>query len=512
MTLLQGPADADNYRIKVGRYSDRWYTDPLPACAIAPASDWQGPSVSTTKPPFANKFVTLKSIATMPDDEWARLADLDANARYEAIKAHEKLASRINMDRGTLVHTHAEDRLLQRMALPVSGSAKARAEAERFFPALDAFLNDYQPELIAAETVCLHRTLNGVGYGGTADAFVKIDGATWAVDWKSRNSDHDAYLEEGAQGGAYIGAEYMIVAGDDGAPTRVRIPEVAGVLIVSIREDGYRAFPIDGAAAIDAYHAMHAWWCAQRHYVDRGAKRRPWAPKAAAPAVDSGPEPANLDRAILIERVKALVDSGHGERLTKRWPAGVPGFKTDHDHSVDERRQILAAIQQLEDETSAPFHPADHTPPPPPAPPAAQKPPRIDNGPHVDDAHHQALKERYDKLPATDRERIETLALAVGVNEHRSRGSGNYTRRHWAIVRALVLWAEIGWDDEIIRDLTAACLDDEAARQPAIPLAAAIGQLTIEQANQLADMSRQISAGSHRLDSTPGHWQLLPAA
>src|SRR5690606_21445437 len=105
---------------------------------------------------------------------------------------------------------------------------------------------------------------------------------TWVVDWKSRNSDHDAYLEEGAQGGAYLGAEYMIVAGADGAPTRAKVPEVSGVLIVSIREDGYRAFPIDRGEAVNAYHAMHAWWVAQRRYTDSGAKGKPWAPMAAA--------------------------------------------------------------------------------------------------------------------------------------------------------------------------------------------------------------------------------------
>jgi hypothetical protein len=42
MSILKGPADADHFRVKVGRYGDRWYTDPLPACGIAPASDWHG--------------------------------------------------------------------------------------------------------------------------------------------------------------------------------------------------------------------------------------------------------------------------------------------------------------------------------------------------------------------------------------------------------------------------------------------------------------------------------------
>jgi len=281
--MLLGPANADHFRVKVGRYGDRWYTDPLPSCPIAPYNPtWKAPSVSWTKPPFSNKYVPMRSIADMAADEWARLATVPADARYEAIKSHDKLAGRVNMDRGSVVHAWAEDRLLGRVPLfaePARWADGALEQAEKFRPALEAFFEHYQPEPYAVEAVCLHRTLNGVGYGGTMDALVKIDGELWAIDWKSRNSDHAAYLEEAAQGGAYIGAEYMIVAGDDGAPCRVRMPKVAGVLIVSIRSDGYRAYPIDAERAITAYADMHAWAIASK-MTHNDIVGHPWAPRA----------------------------------------------------------------------------------------------------------------------------------------------------------------------------------------------------------------------------------------
>jgi hypothetical protein len=52
-TVMRGPEHADNYRIKVGRYKDRWYRDPLPATAVpardAALTDEAYPSVSIVK-------------------------------------------------------------------------------------------------------------------------------------------------------------------------------------------------------------------------------------------------------------------------------------------------------------------------------------------------------------------------------------------------------------------------------------------------------------------------------
>lgn len=507
MTLL-GPTDADHFRIKVGRYNDRWYTDPLPACDLAPATEWRGPSVSTTKPPFANKYVTLRGVADMPSDEWARLARLDADGRYEAVKAADKAASRINMDRGSLVHQRGEDRMRARMALPITRySANARAAAERFYPALDAFFDTFQPKPVALEVVCLHRTLNGVGYGGTADAFLEIDGAVWCVDYKSRNSGHAAYLEEGCQGGAYAGAEYMIVADENGNAIRTAIPEVAGVLIVSIREDGFRCFPVDADKATAAYAEMHRWWVAQRTFDD-GAIGQPWGPRSGGEVADA----SSIDRSELVDAARALVAAGHGATLARRWPDGVPGLGTEHEHTAAELAAIAAVVLDLNKRESMPFTALEVTPGDPSELAPRDDPPHtttvdIDGNPVTVDAR-DALNDRFSRLSAdaqavvlTVREQMPAWTTVAGVPPR---------ERHWCIMRALVLWAGV-WDDDIVRDIVAAVCGDEGVRQPGIEIGAAFAALTIDQATDLADMAQRVLDGTHR----PAHtdrWTLVPAA
>jgi hypothetical protein len=452
---LHGPAEAGNFRIKVGRYGTRWYTDPLPGCEIAPASEWSGPSVSTTKPPFANKYVPMRTIADMPAEEWARLAGLDAQARYEAVKSHDVIAGRVNMQRGTIVHEWAEDRLRARAALfaePNRYDPKALEQAERFRPALEQFFDDHQPELVAAEVVCLHRTLNAVGYGGTADAFVRIAGDVWAVDWKSRNSDHAAYLEEAAQGGAYIGAEYMIVE-RDGKAVRVPVPEVAGVLIVSIASDSFRAFPIDAAGAIDAYHEMHAWWAAQRRFTDGKVIGKPWAPKTQTPD----------RRAQLLERYHNLADTAR------------EAFK---NLNVD--KDDLDAVERALDEVDA--FTTVVTPAPKPSAPATAI--SVD-GDTVPDAQINGLVELV-KMSAA-----RAVVNAWVVQAYKAGVSFDIRtkrrRRHVDIMRLALSLAEYSDGVDSIARAVLGEVSDEYA-QESLPVGAALGSLSIDEAARLMDL------------------------
>jgi hypothetical protein len=239
-TVLRGPAHADNYRVKVGRYGDRWYCDPLPACDIAPATDQAWPSISIVKKASGQdwSFVSLKRVAHSA--ELADIAALGNEARYERVKVVDKLERNRAFARGHNVHTYAECKLYD-TACPLGPDAAGA----HYFPVVDRFFADYQPELVAAEFVAIHRDLNGVGYGGTSDALVRIGGNTYIIDWKSRGeeSDHGAYPEEAAQLGAYWGAQYIIVEGERGAQ-RMRMPAVDGGLIVSIKPDSYEVYPV----------------------------------------------------------------------------------------------------------------------------------------------------------------------------------------------------------------------------------------------------------------------------
>jgi hypothetical protein len=291
-SVLLGPADADHYRVKVGRFGDRHYTDPLPGCDIAPATDWVGPSISTVKKAAGQDwtFVGLKRVAHA--DDLSAVAQLEPTQRYERLKQMNSGGLKVAAGRGTIVHLWFEDilagrepreitdALLSALKLPTA----ARDEAEQYRHAVVNFGLIYQPELYAAELVCIHRTLNGVGYGGTGDAIVRIDGDLWYVDWKSRgvDSDHGAYAEESAQIAANAAADYFIGTGPDGQPARLRLPDLAGGLVVSVKPDGCRIYPTDLTKGFEHWTSLHAWWVARRS--ETKSIGRPWAPRVAPDA------------------------------------------------------------------------------------------------------------------------------------------------------------------------------------------------------------------------------------
>jgi hypothetical protein len=238
--VLRGPAHADNFRTKVGRFAERWYMDPLPGCDIAEATDDVWPAISTVKKAAgfdAAEYVVMKGLA---NTDLAPYVNLDADARYEQYKVVNKARRNEAFARGNGVHAACEAILYGH---PVK--LKDGDPGYNYLPAIEAFFNDYQPELVAAEFVAIHRTLGGVGYGGTCDAGVQIDGVPTIIDWKSRGEDssHGAYPEEAAQIAAYMHAQYYLVEGPAGAERR-RMEWSSG-LIVSIKPDSYEVYPID---------------------------------------------------------------------------------------------------------------------------------------------------------------------------------------------------------------------------------------------------------------------------
>jgi len=289
MTVLRGPADADHYRVKVGRYGDRWYTDPLPTCPIAEASDWQGPSWSIVKGAAGKdwSYVTNKRNGHTSSKELARIAFLeDPDQRTQAFNQINKAGLAQAGGRGTIVHLWAEDFLAGRgpriITDPILFALKlpkaALDEACEYLEALSAFFDRYQPEVIAAEFVALHRTLNGHGYGCTPDVIARIQGQTVGIDWKTRgaDSDHGAYPEEAAQIAAGARADYIIIQGSDGAPCRAPVPQVDCGLVVSIRPDGCRIYPTDIDIGFAHVQAMHAFWVAR--LTEKAAIGKPWPP------------------------------------------------------------------------------------------------------------------------------------------------------------------------------------------------------------------------------------------
>lgn len=276
--MLTGPADPEQYRIQVGRYAERWYTDPLPADDVAPALE-EGrnfPSVSTVKGAVGEDWsrVAVKRIAEQLDGPaFSTLAQMPVETRAEVLTGMNRDGLNMASARGVNVHAYAESKLTgTQLLLPND------APGRNYFAAVDQFFEAYQPELIAAEVVCMNRSLNGgLGYGGTIDAVIKvtIKGCTYLVDWKSRTLTHTAGLLEACQIGGYGRAEYLIVETADG-PARVAMPHLDGGLIVSIIPEGFRVYPVDLDAAFAQFSQLHAWFAMSR--AESKSIGRFWAP------------------------------------------------------------------------------------------------------------------------------------------------------------------------------------------------------------------------------------------
>lgn len=439
-TVLRGPADADHFRTQVGRYGDRWYCDPLPACEIADITDMVWPSVSTVKKASGSdwSFVALKRAAQLLEDRPDALTGLDFDARYEMLKSANKLGLSAAAQRGTNVHLMAEARLYGQTDPVADG-----APGSEYRRAVQAFFDDWQPTLVAAEFVTVNRFLNGYGYGGTSDALVRIDGKVYLLDWKSRGEDsnHGAYPEEAAQIAAYACADYMIVDGPDGA-RRQPLPAIDGGLIVSIKPDGYRVYPVDLDVAFGHWESLHAWWVARRD--ERAAIGRQWAVRKAttpAPAAAPNVTPPPFDAA----------------------PAPLPATRVEQ----------LAVVPERTPDEGGPAHTLEV------------------------DTWRESYERARDTNPAVG-EWFSTLARQAqqhGVSFHMS-GAEAKTDRRIAILAGLVRLAKAdSADDETLRALLALTVGADWPLFANVPAGRALGLLDAAEAGRFADLALAFTEG-----------------
>lgn len=242
------------------------------------------------------------------------------------------------------------------------------------------------------------------------------------VTHNTRSSAHAAYPEECAQLGAYSLADYVIAeTGAGRKPARARLGDITGLVIVSIAADGYEVFPVDLALAREAAEAMVAGW----HLKMGGqrAARRAAGKALPATAPDTEPPVANRwespeRRAWIRDRVRALVDAGHGDALARRWPPGVPTLAAEPNPPFSHINLIAVACRSVEDEVEFPFGPRDPSHGPtqrPPAPaPASPLPEAGVGGPELVAGDHPdvvAIVERLKALP-------EDLLAGVAATAH----------------------------------------------------------------------------------------------
>lgn len=519
--LLMADA-ADNFRVSVGRYGDRWYCDPLPACDLMPATDATWPSVSTVKKASGSdwSYVAMRRCAADLAAHPQRYVGMDAEQLYAAFQNANKDGLGKAAARGTAVHAMCEQLLLTGRITDEGCAPEYRAAVEHFF-------DTYQPERHVVEAVAIHRDLNGTGYGGTGDAGLIIGGQLIKVDWKSRGEDskHGAYPEEAAQIAAYARAQYVIELGMNGDAVRTAVPAYAEGWVVSIRPDGARVYPVDLDKAWEHWTRMHAWWVARRSERDaigrvlpaRAAKAKaPSAPKAEqvtivgqvihAGSACSTPQPAPTleleptKREWLIDRIRQLraIDPGAPERVAALLPAGITplggkALLTRADFDLYDQ-----AIMAVERATEAPFVPGGAEPWTPPAEPVAPERPEprtFDEGDPIDDETAEAMRRRMGELAGSDG---EAWARAV-LREAKDAGvpislRATQTERMFMVTRAVHAWADAFGDDELARCGLVHVLGDDRV-QPGFPTGAVIGALSIGEAGTFAETAWIVERG-----------------
>lgn len=171
------------------------------------------------------------------------LPGMDEADAIDVLKGSPWRKSTRAADRGTTIHAYLEAVLAGSRPQTVTG------EAALYRAAADAWLDWYKPT-----PVHLERTVFGDGYAGTADAWLKVDGALWLVDFKTSKA---VYPEAALQLAALAAAPLMAV-GDDvvEAPTPARL----AVVRIGLEGEHETRFVADPAAELEAFMAALVVW------------------------------------------------------------------------------------------------------------------------------------------------------------------------------------------------------------------------------------------------------------
>jgi hypothetical protein len=180
------------------------------------------------------------------------LANMDEADAVDVLKGAPWRKSTRAADRGTTIHAYLEARMLGLTPEIVEG------EALRYRDAAEAWLDDWQPEVIATE-----RTVFGPDYAGTGDLWCMRDGKVTIVDFKTSKA---IYKEAALQ----IAALWAAPVQADGSVNPA--PDDAEGWVVRIGEDGYEARQVvDLAGNYEVFRSLiDAWhWSKSDPYKER---------------------------------------------------------------------------------------------------------------------------------------------------------------------------------------------------------------------------------------------------
>ena len=484
----------------------RWYVDPLPACDLAPATSNRWPSLSALKRSWSGTFskkwtdgnvydLDPLRVALYVDEHIAHLATLPTNERVPTMAKAAKADLNAASARGTAVHSAIE-------ALILDGDEEAARKVchpDYWTTVLD-LVASLDPTVLHAETVAISRSK---GWAGTFDLIATIKGSTYLIDWKSRGgtSGHGAYEAEGAQLGGYASADYIIAPGTDGTAVRAPLPHLDGGLVVSIKPDGWEAYPVDLDIAKAACVEMHEAWLKLSQGKSTGRKsigKATWSGPDTLEADLAASLPIEDRTAYVVERIGALKND-HPERvdaLRQKWDlTGIAKQPPWDDSELDKLSIILHHVEAdwpgndpaaIADKVAADEAAAVV----PEAPAQAPTWPAPDEGDLVTDDDAEALRETVGRLEGDDIATMRAWVLDSREQDRPWSYGTDITTRGFAVARAALRCIRAfpyGGRDARTRAAIAYVLTDDL--QPAWRTGAVLGSLSIAQADELADLA-----------------------
>jgi hypothetical protein len=170
-----------------------------------------------------------KTVAEMAVNEWDSLAQLPVGSRLAKLAKAPDAARNTAAVKGTRIHALAD---------PIARGDEVQVpdELAGHVESCVRFLNEWDPDVIAAETPVYHEKYL---YAGTLDLLARIDGETWLLDWKTSASG--AYGDTAFQLAAYRYATHHI----DGNGEVVPMIPVDKCGVIWLRADGYDLYPYD---------------------------------------------------------------------------------------------------------------------------------------------------------------------------------------------------------------------------------------------------------------------------
>lgn len=211
-------------------------------------------------------------------------------------------------------------------------------------------------------------------------------------------------------------------------------------------------------------------------------------PTIAAPttATDDALEP-------LRQRVRALVDAGHASALVERWPIGTPTLK-EGGLTVEQVDNLAGIVSAVEFDVGLPVGTTEPEPEAKPEAPAPARWEAPDEGGDIGQDAYDAMVLQYGALTSS----AKLLADSWGREAHEAQRSFSLKQRpstrRFEIMRAVLAWATLEADADVIRGAVGLVIGDEV--QPAVTAGAALGSLSTTEASRLAELAHALDGGS----------------